>query len=69
MDFAIPKDGEISLTLFDINGREIEKLASGIFRAGYHSVNWDASNLSSGIYFYRLNAPGYVDTKKMILLK
>lgn len=69
IEFAIPKDGEISLTLYDINGREIEKLATGIFRAGYHSIDWDASNLSSGIYFYRLNAPGYVDTKKMILLK
>ena len=69
IEFAIPKDGEISLTLFDINGREIEKLASGIFHAGYHTLDWDASNLSSGIYFYRLSAPGFIDTKKMILLK
>ena len=69
IEFSIPKESEISLTIFDLNGREIEKLAKGIFRSGYHSVDWDASNLSSGVYFYRLTAPGYVDTKKMIFLR
>ena len=69
IDFAIPEEGEISLKIFDINGREVEKLATGTFHSGYHTVIWDASKVSSGVYFYQLTAPGYVDTKKMILLK
>ncbi len=69
IEFAIPNDGEISLTVYDLNGREVEKLASGVFASGYHSVKWDARNVSSGVYFYQLTAQGYVETRKMILLK
>lgn len=69
IEFAIPEESEISLTVFDINGRVVEILAAGIFRAGYHTVDWDASKVSSGVYFYQLTTPEYVDTKKMILLK
>ena len=59
----------VNLSIYDINGKKIATLVNDIKSAGYHTVNWDASDYNSGIYFYRLQAGEFVDTKKMILLK
>ena len=69
IEFALSEAGEVILTIFDINGREIERLAEGYFQGGYHSLTWDARGLSSGIYFYRLSTKNFVQTKKLMLLK
>ena len=59
----------MKITIFDILGNEIKVLVDNRQNKGKHSVNFDAGELSSGIYFYKLEAGDYVDSKKMILLK
>ncbi|MBZ0263646.1 T9SS type A sorting domain-containing protein [bacterium] len=67
--FTLPQTGEISLLVFDIMGREVEELVTGNLSAGSHQVQFDGSNLSSGIYFYSLRADGFTSTRKMTLIK
>jgi len=67
--YDIIKAQDVTVTVYDILGREIEVLVNEQQQPGSYEVKWDASNVSSGIYFYRLNTTDYVDTKKMILLK
>ncbi len=59
----------VVLKVYDLLGREIKTLVNRIQKPGKYSVNFDGSNLSSGIYYYRLEAADFVQTKKMILLK
>ncbi len=67
--FEIAKEGFVKLTVFDITGKVVETLASGNMNAGIYNADFDASKLSTGIYFYRLETEGFTDTKKMILVK
>ena len=62
-----PRD--ISLSIFDINGRNLETLLSGPIAPGIKSVRWDSGQNSSGIYFVVLETEHYVDSKKLILVK
>ncbi|MBX2992427.1 MAG: T9SS type A sorting domain-containing protein [Bacteroidetes bacterium] len=59
----------VSLKVFDVLGREVATLVNEVKEAGEHSIQFNASNLSSGIYFYRLKAGNSVSTKKMIYLE
>ncbi|MBK8552952.1 MAG: T9SS type A sorting domain-containing protein, partial [Ignavibacteria bacterium] len=52
----MPHDGKVSISLYDISGREVAKLVNEIRTAGYHTIQFNGSNLSSGMYFYRINA-------------
>ncbi|MCH8304252.1 MAG: T9SS type A sorting domain-containing protein [Candidatus Marinimicrobia bacterium] len=67
--YALPTSGEVLLTVYDLLGKEVARIVNGQQPAGYHEVTWDASSVASGIYFYRLHADGFVQTKKMVLLK
>lgn len=67
--YDIPKQGYASLRIFDVLGREVKTLVSEIKTAGSYSLDYDASGLPSGIYFYRLECDGYAETKKMLILK
>ncbi len=67
--FALPKSGLVTLKVYDILGREVSTLVNEVKNAGTYTVEFDASNLSSGIYFYRLESNGYSAIKKMMLLK
>jgi hypothetical protein len=69
INFAIPKQGFVSIKVFDILGREVSKLVSEVKAPGNYSVDFDASALSSGIYFYRLESNGFTDIKRMVLVK
>ncbi len=69
LSFGLPEDSRINLILYDISGREVLKLAEGHFSAGRHDLYLDASELSSGTYFYRLEAGSFTEVKKMLLLK
>ena len=73
IDFELPYDSKVSILLYDISGREVGKLVNEQLTAGYHNVQFNGSNLSSGMYFYRINANGgsqnFVTTKKMVLIK
>ncbi len=67
--FDIPKSSLISLKVYDVLGREIKELVNEFKLIGNYEVNFDASNYTSGVYFYKLQTEGFVQTKKMILLK
>ncbi len=67
--YQIPKAGKVILKVYDILGREVRTLVDAYQEVGWHSVQFNADNLASGIYFYRFSAPGINQVKKMILMK
>lgn len=67
--YSLPISTFVSLRLYGVLGNEIATLIDNFQRAGNHSVEFDATYLSSGVYFYRLQAGGFTDTKKLIFLK
>jgi hypothetical protein len=67
--YQVASSSKVSLKVFDMIGNEITTLVNEYKPAGSFEVNFDASKLSSGVYFYRLNADSFVETKKMILLR
>jgi len=69
INYDIPVDGKVTIALYDISGREVAKLVNEVKPAGYYTVQFNASNLSSGMYFYRISAGDFVSTKKMVLIK
>ena len=69
LEYNILSPREVSLTIYNLLGQEIVRLVSEVQQAGYHKVIWDASDFASGIYFYRLQAGDFVQTRKMVLLK
>lgn len=69
INFTIEKEEHVSLKIYDILGREITTLVKGKLHPGKHEVVWNASNLPSGVYIYRLQAEGKNLSRKMILLK
>ena len=69
ISFSLPTSGPVQVTVYNTAGQKVATLASGYFEAGIHSVEWDGSMYSSGVYFYKLQASNFVDTRKMILLK
>jgi lysophospholipase L1-like esterase len=69
ISFNIPSRSFVSLTVFDLLGREVTTLVSENLSAGNHSKKWEAAHMPSGIYFYRLCAGSSIETKKMIYLK
>jgi hypothetical protein len=69
IDYALPKSGFVTLKVYDMLGREVVNLVSENKTIGNYSVDFNASNLTSGVYFYRLEVNGFVDTKKMMLIK
>ena len=67
--FSIPVAGNVKLVLFDILGREVKTLLNDVKPAGNYVVDFNAGDLSSGAYFYRLESGNFVETKKMLLVK
>ena len=74
--YITPEAGLISINIYDIHGREIAKLYNGIQIPGTHSLTWDASDYSSGIYFVTMfarlkgkQAGAYINTQKLMLIK
>lgn len=67
--YSVKDAGLVSLKVFDILGREVALLVNDIKEAGNHSVEFNASNLPSGVYIYNLQVNGYTNSKKMLLLK
>lgn len=67
--FALPTSGFTSLKVYDISGKEISNLLNSNIQAGTYEVLFDASDFSSGVYFYKLESNGYIETKKMFLIK
>ena len=69
IEYALPAAGEVLIAIYNLRGQEVARLVKENQQAGFHKVLWDASDASSGIYFYRLQAGDFVRTRKMLLLK
>ncbi len=70
IQFAVSERSTLSLKVYDVLGKEIDQIARGVYEAGVYNVNFDASNLSAGMYFYTLTTSnGFSQTKKMLLIK
>ncbi len=70
INFDLPVDSKVTMLIYDITGREVAKLLNGEFKkAGYHTTNFNASSLSSGVYFYSLSTDAFRMTKKMVVVK
>jgi len=69
ISFSLPAEGAIRLGIYNLKGELVRTLANGTFGPGRHTFGWDASDHPSGVYFYRLEAPGFSETRKMIMLK
>ncbi|MCH8306022.1 MAG: T9SS type A sorting domain-containing protein, partial [Candidatus Marinimicrobia bacterium] len=69
IEFSLPVSSKVSLVIYNLLGQEIARLIDGEQAAGVHSVTWEATNLATGIYFYRIQAGDFVQTRKMLLLK
>lgn len=67
--FEIPASSKVNLSVYDLLGQKVTELFSGYMEAGVHEVNFNASNLSSGVYLYKLSAGEFSVTKKMSVLK
>jgi hypothetical protein len=69
INFALPKQGFVTLKIYDVLGREVRTLVNEVKSAGQFSVDFNASEYSSGVYFYRLESEGFSDIKRMVLIK
>ena len=72
--FSIVEPGNISLKVYDISGREVSELINGFYTPGNYNVTWNAmdsygSQLSSGIYIYKLNTENGILSKRMVLMR
>ncbi len=69
INFYMPHFSHVTLTIYDLLGNEVRTLINSEIASGYHEVDFNASNLSSGIYFYKIRADKFIDIKKMLLIK
>ncbi|MBC8277356.1 MAG: T9SS type A sorting domain-containing protein, partial [FCB group bacterium] len=69
IEYSLPEAAKVTLTVFNTLGQQAAVLVDGYQQAGYKAVDFEASALSSGIYFYRIEAGDFISMKKMILIK
>ncbi len=69
ISFSLPKAGNVTLVVYDILGREVATIVNDFTTAGNHTIDFNASNLSSGVYLYKIQAGDFTETKKMMLIK
>ena len=72
--YDLPEQAQVTLTIYDLIGREVAQLINTTQDAGYRSVKWDATDMhgkpvSAGVYLYQIQAGEFVQTRKMVLLK
>ena len=69
LSFQLPMDSQVSIQVYNIQGRLIETLADHNMQAGYHSITWNADQHSSGMYFVKMIAGDHMSTQKLLLVK
>jgi hypothetical protein len=69
IEYRFQKSSFVQLQIFDVMGNLIKNLFEGYLNAGEYKVTWDAGNYPSGTYFYKITAPEFSTTKKMVLIK
>lgn len=69
ISYTLPQASHVTLTLYALTGQKVATLVSGVQDAGHYRVRWDASGCANGVYFYRLEAGSFMETRRMVLLK
>lgn len=68
--FGLPEESKVTIRIYDILGQEVQRIVNNnIMKAGHHKIEWNASHIASGVYFYRIETDNFMSVKKMILLK
>ncbi|MEJ2055167.1 MAG: T9SS type A sorting domain-containing protein [Calditrichaceae bacterium] len=67
--YALPKASDVTISIYDVNGRHVTDILNSYKSAGYHTIKWNASGQSSGLYFYRITAENFTQVKRCILVK
>jgi len=69
ISYTLPESGAVTLEVFNVTGQKVATLVNGVKSAGSHIATFDASNLSSGVYMYRLSSGNSIQIRKMLLIK
>lgn len=69
IEFSLPRSGYVTLKVYNTLGEDVATLVSENLLAGRYTAEWNAANLPSGVYFYRLQAAEFLETKKLVLLR
>lgn len=69
VQYELPSSSHVKLAVYNTLGQEVATLVDEVQDAGYKSVVWIAGNIATGVYFYRLHAAGFTDTKKLVLMR
>ena len=69
LPFSLSNNAYVELSIFNLNGLLVEKLVEQVMNEGFHNIKWNADSEASGIYFYTLESEGYVDSRKIVLIK
>jgi len=67
--FSIPKEVQVNLSVFNILGERVKELKNEVMKPGYYVIEFNATGIAAGVYFYRIKAGDFIQMKKMILLK
>ncbi|UCE18439.1 MAG: C10 family peptidase, partial [Gemmatimonadota bacterium] len=68
IEFGLPEEGRVRLAVYNLLGQEVEVLVDSDLEAGYYSVSWDASGVTTGVYFFRIVASNYTETRRMVFM-
>ena len=69
LSYVLLKDANVNLSVYNIVGKKVAELVNGTVKAGRHTITWNADNVASGVYFYKVKADNFITTRKMILIK
>ena len=69
ISFSLPVASHVTLEVYNVMGQRVTTVSDGFYEAGVHACEWNGSAVASGVYFYRIETPEFVETKKMMLLK
>jgi hypothetical protein len=69
IDYSIGQNGQVSMVVYDLSGRVVDTLVDGYKNEGTYQITWTANAHSSGVYFVQLNINGYIQSKKLMLIK
>ncbi|MCK5573390.1 MAG: T9SS type A sorting domain-containing protein, partial [Bacteroidetes bacterium] len=69
IEFAVPRTSRVTITVFDLLGREVASLVDAVKEPGHYSVTWNAGRVASGVYYYRLTSDDWSQTKRMMVIK
>jgi hypothetical protein len=69
IEYGLPKEALVRINLYNVSGQKVDVLVNERQKAGYHSTSFNAAGIASGIYFYRIEANDFTETKKMVLVR